>query len=98
MSVSLVGQRIDVTNRDALAEELDAAADVRALEISETGGGGGGRVVAFPGRLLEDAEFQFHGGGNGVAHEEEGSPIVRAGGARIRGDSLDDTGTGVVSV
>jgi hypothetical protein len=43
MRVSSVGQGIDVTNGDALAEEVDAAADVRALEISQAGGGGGDR-------------------------------------------------------
>src|ERR1039457_6859058 len=76
---SLVGQGIDVANGDALAKELDAAGGVIALEIIETGGGVADRVVAFPGVLLEDAELQFHGSGNGVALEVEGRQVARIG-------------------
>ena len=76
---SLVGQGIDVAYGDALAEELDAAGGVIALEIIEAGGGVADRVVAFPGVLLEDAELQFHGGGNGVALEVEGRQVARIG-------------------
>src|ERR1035438_4071037 len=76
---SLVGQGIDVANGDALAKELDAAGGVIALEIIETGRGVADRVVAFPGVLLEDAELQFHGSGNGVALEVEGRQVARIG-------------------
>ena len=69
---SLVRRRINVANGDALAEEVDAAAGVLALEISEAGGGVADRVVALPGVLLEEAEFHFHGGGNGVARRSRG--------------------------
>src|ERR1017187_3469501 len=89
---SLVGQGIDVANGDALAEELDAAGGVIALEIIEAGRGVADRVVALPGVLLEDAELQFHGGGNGVALEVEGRQVARigVGGVWIRPDRVDD--------
>src|ERR1035441_6031854 len=77
MRVSSVGQGIDVTNGDALAEEVNAAADVRALEVSEAGSGGGDRVVAFPRRLLEDAKLDSHRSGNGIAREQDASQIAR---------------------
>ena len=55
----------------------DAAAGLLALEIFEGGIEAADRDVTLPGVLLEEAEFQFHGGRHGVAPEVEAGQIIR---------------------
>ena len=67
----MVGRGINVANGDALAKEVDAAADIiiGALQVIEPGGGSAHRKVALPGMVLQDAEFHFQGRRDGVAGE-----------------------------